>query len=82
MRWHQIKQNKMKLKLRKKNNHTQTQLCAEHLIDLAINPKREPIKYVYTIVCFVTHFVFCICHCKKKIRERTREREKNSKKIS
>lgn len=71
----QTKQNEIENE--KKNNHTQTQLCAEHLIDLAINPKREPIKYVYTIVCFVTHFVFCICcHCKKKIRERTREREK------
>lgn len=53
----QTKQNEIE----KKQPHTQIQLCAEHLIDLAINPKREPIKYVYTIVCFVTQFVFCNC---------------------
>lgn len=68
----QTKQNEIE---KKKQPHLQSQLCAEHLIDLAINPKREPIKYVYTIVCFITHFVFCICHCKKKEKEQESEKK-------
>lgn len=49
-----------------KTFNTQLSLCAEHLIDLAINPKWEPIKYVciqlfvsshthtYKTLCFVS----------------------------
>lgn len=67
--WHALASNQTHDRGEKKEAH--------YLIDLTINPKRESIKYVYAIVCFVGQF--CIVSPSFGEDEKNKRREEGER---